>query len=552
MKKISILIIASTLLFTGCELDRMPETKLNDLDFWKTENDLRGACNRLYEQLGGFSHDKRSDELVGTSADDASSGSRSIPATDDNNWRNPYRKIYASNNILQKSKSVKGTEKSKNRWLAEARFFRAYNYLSLIKRYGGVPLILEPIDDIDHPNVFKGRSTLEEILTVCYEDLDFAAEWLPKHSAIAGSSADWGRVSRSSALALKARIGLYFGTLTKYHSLSGDAKTHLKIAIDACEEVMKEGHSLFPDFQGLFCFDGEGSSNKEALFIKAYGPNGSPTTYHGNSRGMENSVSMTRQMVDLFLYEDGLPREKSPLKVDAEPSFNTALEKRDPRLLMTVYSIGTDAYKGTYKPFENQHGNGYSLRKGFMLDQWQTNSREYVDKMIIRYAEVLVTYAEALYEYNGSITNEQLEATVNLLRDRVGFDAKLTNEFVEANGLNMLEEIRRERTVEFIDENFRFDDIIRWKIAEKVLPQYIVGAKFVDTETSKKRKDVEARLTDANGMLNGVQVYDQEDMYVIELKSSRQFDPEKDYLYPIPLNEIALTGGAITQNPGWK
>ncbi|NDV80483.1 RagB/SusD family nutrient uptake outer membrane protein [Bacteroides sp. 51] len=553
MKKISLLLIASVLLFAGCELDRLPETTLTDAAFWKTENDLRGACNRLYEQLGGFWHDKRSDELVGTSADDTSSGSRSVPSTDDTNWRDVYRKIYVSNNILAKAVNTPIPEDAKNRWLAEARFFRAYNYFALAKRYGGVPMMLQPFDTTDDPEILKGRNTLEEVIAQCYEDLDFAIQWLPKHSAIAASSSDWGRASRSSALAMKARIGLYIGTLTKYHSLSGgDAKAHLKIALDACEAVMKEGHSLFPDFQKLFYFDGEGSGNKENIFVKVYGPNGAPTTTHGNSRQMENSVSVTRQMVDLFLYNDGLPRDKSVKKPVVEDSFDSALENRDPRLLMTVYKIGEEAYKGEYQPFSNQHGNGYSLKKGFMLDQWSTNSKEDVDKMIIRYAEVLVTYAEALYEYNGAITNSELDKTINLMRNRVGFDVKLTNEFVAANSLNMLEEIRRERTVEFIDENMRYDDIIRWKIAENVLPQYIVGAKFVDDETSKARKDLQARLTDANGMLNGVKVYDQEDVYVIELKESRRFDPKKDYLYPIPLNEISLTGNAIVQNPGWE
>jgi hypothetical protein len=552
MKKISFILIASMLLFTGCELDRLPETTLTDVAFWKTENDLRGACNRLYEQLGGFWHDRRSDELVGTSADDTSSGSRSVPSSDDTNWRDPYRKIYISNNILLKADEAPLAENIKNRWLAEARFFRAYNYFGLVKRYGGVPLILQSFDTTDDPEIFKGRNTIEEVVAQCYEDLDFAGAWLPGHAVIAASSIDWGRVSRSSALALKARIGLYFGTLTKYHSLSGDAKAHLKVTIDACEAVMKEGHSLFSDFQKLFYFEGEGPNNKENIFVKVYGPNGAPTTYHSNSRQMENSVSVTRQMVDLFLYSDGLPREKSSLKPTVETSFDSVFEDRDPRLSMTLFKIGEEAYKGAYQPFSNQHGNGYSLKKGFMLAQWETNSKEYVDKMIIRYAEVLVTYAEALYEYNGSITNEQLEKTINIMRSRVGFNVKLTNEFVSANGLDMLEEIRRERTVEFIDENFRFDDIIRWKIAENVLPQYIVGAKFVDDETSKSRGDLQARLTDTNGMLNGIKVYDQEGMYVIELKDSRRFDPKKDYLYPIPLNEIALTGNAITQNPGWE
>lgn len=550
MKKIALVFIASVVLFTGCELDRLPETTLTDAAFWKTEKDLRGACNRLYDQLDGFWHDKRSDELVGTTPNSISDGSRNTPSTSDTDWRNPYRKIYVSNNILAKAADSKIAEPAKNRWLAEARFFRAYNYFGLVKRYGGVPLILKPFDTTNDPEIFKERNTVEEVIAQCYEDLDFAVQWLPKHSAI--STADWGRASRSSALAMKARIGLYIGTLTKYHSLSGDAKTHLKVAVDACEAVMQEGHSLYPDFQKLFYFDGEGSANKENVFVKVYGPNGAPTTSHGNSRGMENDVSVTRQMIDLFLYEDGLPREKSSLKPAVETSFDSALENRDPRLLMTVYKIGEDAYKGAYQPLNNQHGNGYSIKKGFMLNQWSTNSQEYVDKMLIRYAEVLVTYAEALYEYNGAITNDQLEKTVNLMRKRVGFNVKLTNEFVSANGLKMLDEIRRERTVEFIDENMRYDDIIRWKIAENVLPQNMIGAKFVDDETPKNRKDLQVRLTDANGMLNGIKVYDQEDMYVLELKDSRRFDPKKDYLYPIPLNDIALTSNALTQNPGWE
>jgi len=550
MKKISLLLITSAFLFTGCELDRLPETVLTDAAFWNTEKDLRGACNRLYQKLEGFSHDRRSDELVGTSANDISSGSFSIPSVDTTNWSNPYREIYVSNNILEKSASAKIPEAAKQRWMAEARFFRAYNYFGLVKRYGGVPLILQPFDTTEHPDIVRGRDNAEDVIKQCYDDLDFASEWLPRHSAI--TSGDWGRVSRSSALALKARIGLYFGTLTKYHSLPGDYKTHLKVAIDACEAVMLEGHGLFPDFQKLFYLDGEGSGNKEGLLIKVYGPNGAPTTYHSNSRQMENSVSVTRQMIDLFLYIDGLPLLKSPLRPVAETSFDSALENRDPRLGMTIYRIGEDAYKGDYQPFANQHGFGYSLKKGFTLQQWQTNSREYVDKMLIRYAEVLVSYAEALYEYNGNISDSDLNKTVNRLRERVGFDVKLTNGFVASNGLNMLEEIRRERTVEFIDENLRYDDIIRWKIAENVLPQYILGAKYVDDETSRNREDLQARLTDANGMLNGAKVCDQVDMYVIELKDSRRFDPKKDYLYPIPLNEISLTGGAIVQNPNWN
>ncbi len=557
MKKILFFILSITI-FTNCSLEMLPETELSDAGFWKSEKELRGACNRLYENslLDGFSHDRRSDELVATGADGISNGSRSIPATSDD-WKKPYDRIYVSNNIIDKSANTGLQENIRNRWIAEAHFFRAYNYFILVKRYGGVPLILKSFDDPNDPEAFKGRNTLEEVIAQCYADLEFAAQYLPTRASL--PEADWGRVTRSAALAMTARIGLYIGTLTKYHNLSGsDSKAHLKKSIDAFELLAKEGHNLYPDFQKLFTMDGEGSANKENIFVRIYGPNGAPTVYHGNSRGMENAVSLTRQMVDQFLYIDGLPREKSALKPAVETSFNSALEKRDPRLTMTVFSLDEEAFKGPYQPFANQHGNGYSLKKGFMIDQWNTTNREYVDKMLIRYGEMLVTYAEALYEYNNTITDAQLDATVNLLRARAGFKnatnvvVKLTNDFVTSNGLNMLDEIRRERTVELIDEGFRYDDIIRWKIAEKVLPVDMIGAKLVDSEVqSGKRENLKTRLTDANGKLNGKQVYDQPDMYVIELAESRKFDPAKDYLYPIPVNEIALTNNAITQNPGW-
>lgn len=540
----------SVVFLAGCDLDMEPETTFTDNAFWKTETDLRGACNRLYNLLDGFSHDTRSDELVRTTSNDISSGNRSVPSTS-GNWSDPYDCIYVANNIITKGSRAEVSESILNRWLAEANFFRAYNHFLLVQKYGDVPLILKAIDDTGDPLLFSGRTPREEVIQQCYDDLDFAAQWLPAITDLA--SAEWGRVTRSSALALKVRMGLYEGTFSKYHQLGGDYRSHLKTAIDAAELMIAEGaHELYPDFQNLFLFEGEGRQNKENVFVKIYGPNGEGTVTHGNSRQMENGVSVTRQMVDLFLYADGLPREKSALKVSPETGFNDVFVNRDPRLSMTLYQIGEDAYKGTYIPFANQHGYGYSLKKGFLLSEWESNSRETIDKMLIRYAEVLISYAEALYEHNGSITDDQLNATVNALRNRVGFTAALTNAFVTSNNLNMLDEIRRERTIELIDEGFRYDDIIRWKIAEEVLPVDMLGAKFVDGETSKSREDMASRLTDAEGKLNGIQVYDEPDIYVIEIADTRKFVPERDYLYPIPLNEIALSGGAVVQNPNWE
>lgn len=108
--------------------------------------------------------------------------------------------------------------------------------------------------------------------------------------------------------------------------------------------------------------------------------------------------------------------------------------------------------------------------------------------------------------------------------------------------------------VEFIDENLHYDDIIRWKTAEKLLPKAMLGMVFNAEESAKTLKELGDKFTDANGDYHGVKVYDynQAGIYVIEEAASRKFDPKRDYLYPIPSYEIATSGGQIKQNPYWN
>ncbi|MDE6090747.1 MAG: RagB/SusD family nutrient uptake outer membrane protein [Duncaniella sp.] len=550
-----ILLGALTLSVASCDLDMVPETSVTDASYWKTEGDLRGACNRFYEQMNGnndlgdgFKHDYRSDELTTGGANAVSSGNVQIPTTN-GAWTDAYWRIFIANNIIEKAPRADVSEAVLNKYLAEARFFRGYYYFELVKKYGDVPLLLKAINDTKDPDLMMPRTPRAEVIKQVYEDLEFAATWLPDIDKLD----KWGHVARQAAIAMKVRVGLYEGTHGKYHNSGEDYRSHLKTSIDAAKELITSGkHELYPDFEKLFQDVAEGRQNRENIFVKEYGPNGSAaTTTHGTIRQMENTVSVTRNVVDLFLYTDGLPREKSAYTITPETSYDDVFSNRDPRLGMTCYKIGEEAYKGAFTP-HNFH-RGYSIKKGFDIVQWSTNSKEWTDWMAIRYAEVLISYAEALYEYNGSISDDDLDITVNALRNRVGMPAKLTNAFAQANGLDMLEEIRRERTVEFIDENKRYDDIIRWKIAEKVLPVDIIGALCISGETTQSKYDeLKAKLT-VGGSLNGKQRYGtQDDLYVIEFAEDRRFDTAKDYLYPVPLYEISQSGGAVTQNPGWK
>ena len=559
MKKIYLLLV-SVIMISSCSLDREPETTLSDVNFWRSETDLRGACNRLYIDLPGFltgrGHDLRSEELIGTTPDPISSGNRSVPETD-KDWTDPYIKIGVCNNIIFKGEKIDIAEDIKNRWLAEARFFRAFYYFDLVRKYGDVPLILKVFSNTTDPDITKGRDSRETVIEQCYKDLEFAAQWLPDIDKLS-DDANWGRVSRSAALGMMVRIGLYEGTYIKYHGLTeGDSRSHLKKSIDAAEIMFEENkHKLYRDFQKLFYFDGEGRQNRENVFVKVYGPNGmsNAITWHNQCSSKAGQATITRQMIDNFLYIDGLSGTSSAYYL-IDTKMNDIFLNRDPRLKMTVFSYKEVSYKDAeYLPFDNVNhsGFGYPIKKGYMKEEYDTNQRETVDKMIIRYAEILISYAEALYEYNGEINDDQLDATVNYIRKRSNFNTRLTNQFVKDNHLNMLDEIRRERIVEFIDENIHYDDIIRWKTAENLLPQAVLGMVFNPDESAKTDKELGYQFTDANGVYNGVKVYDRSNVYVIEEASGRKFDPQKDYLYPIPSYEIATSKGNIKQNPYWN
>lgn len=534
-----ILAASSVLALASCSLNREPETTLTDSNFWQTETDLSGACNRLYQQmggsLGGFNHDYRSDELYGNGANSISAGSRTVPSTS-SDWTDPYWRINISNNILKKAPKANVTEAVLNKYLAEAYFFRAFHYFELVKKYGDVPLITEIIERTDDPRLDSPRTPRQQVIEQCYEDLAFAQKYLPDADKQA-----WGRVSKSAALALQVRIGLYEGTRAKYHSYKCNYQEHLDKAITAANTLMSSHmHSLYPDFDKLFKFEGEGRQNREAIFVKEYGPNGAGTTVHGNCRQLENTVNLSKNIVDMFLYSDGLPKDKTAMST-VENSYNDSFLNRDPRMSLTCVKANADYVpgKGVFKTFF-ESAKGYKIQKGFVGSEWNSNSKETIDKMVIRYAEVLISYAEAVYERNGSISDAVLDDTVNELRKRVGFNVRLTNDFVASHGLDMLEEIRRERTVEFIDEGMRYDDIMRWKIAEKVLPVTLLGAKYNADETTAIYEDLKSTKLNAD------------DIYVMEKADARVFNPAKDYLYPVPLNEISLSGGNVKQNPGWN
>ena len=550
MKKFinNILFLTAILLIGSCnKLDLKPETQFSDADYWNTESDLMNAANRMYEQLDGNWIDNRADDNVNQNANTISNGSWTIPNTS-SEWNDRYDEIFTANNILEKGVKAKVSDAIKNRYFGEARFFRAYAYLQLVQKYGDVPLVMHTLD-IGSPELTMARTPRAVVMKAIYDDLDSAASWLPARTALA--TAQWGRVTKSAAWGIKARAALYEGTREKFRAETG-WQNHLQLALDAAQKVMSQGHTLFSNYGNLFTHAGEGPTNTEAIFIKIYGVSNSNVLLgHNNSRDLENGrIAVTRNLIHQYLYTDGLPAfntdntpssTRSPLFVAeaSETSYNTIFQNRDPRLTFSVFLANETAYKGPWVPTTSLGSrSAFATKKGFNAEDWTINSAATVDRILMRYAEILLIYAEAKYELNGSISDADLNLTINALRTRAGMTVKLSNAFVTANNLDMREEIRRERTVELALEGFRYDDLIRWKIAEKVLPQDLLGAKFIAADWPGTNPNT--LKLNANNIV------------IAEPASTRKFQAGKDYLYPVPLNEISLSGGNVTQNSNWQ
>ncbi|RYY54225.1 MAG: RagB/SusD family nutrient uptake outer membrane protein [Chitinophagaceae bacterium] len=547
-KTLLLSLLATGLTLASCEIDRLPESEYTDVQFWNTENDLMNAANRMYQQLDANWVDNRGDDAVNQSGpNQVSNGSVPVPNTS-GNWNDRYDEIFTANNILIKSEKAQVSEAVLNRYKGEACFFRAYAYSQLVKIYGDVPLLLKTLD-FSSPELKMPRTPRAEVMAQIYADLDFAAQWLPTRAALVVTQ--YGRVTKSSAWALKARMGLYEGTRLKFSNQQG-WQEHLQAAVAAAENVMAAGHTLFASFGGLFNQPGEGAANTENILVKIFGvDNTNVILGHNNSRDLENGrMAPTRNLLRQFLYSDGLPAfttegnataTRSPLFIEEgnEAGYNTILDNRDPRLAFTVFRSGEEAYKGPWVPTTSLGArSGFAAKKGFNVADQTINNGATVDRILIRFGEVLLTFAEAKFELNESISDEDLELSVNRLRTRVGFPVKLTNAFVTGNGLDMREEIRRERTVELALEGFRYDDLIRWRKAEAALPKDLLGAKYVEVDWPNTNA--------GNFLLNPDRVI------IAEPAANRSFRTDRDYLYPIPLNEISLSGGSVIQNPNWQ
>lgn len=548
MKKIFPFTFAFIVILSGCQkdLDLIPKDQIADETFWQTAAQFKLAANDFYYKLQDAPNyaDLNSDIAFGSGSNAVSNGSY-LAQANDAVWDTAFVGLRGTNYLLEKARRYTGDDDI-SRWVGEAYFFRAYFYWNLVKKFGGVPLITKVLS-IDSDELYTPRSTQQEVIGFITANLDSAVERLPKQSELAENEA--GRVTQGAALALKARAALYQASWVKFHE-NGDASALYTEAVNAAEQVITSGeYELYtqPNNSGYkYLFILKGDDSKEVILAKRYYIN---RIVHNWTRELWfNYMVPTKNLADLYLAVDGLPISKSSL-FGGYNELDSEFRNRDPRMAMTFIVPGSTIYADggiwavTYPGFTgtNATQTGYMLRKFLDETLEATQFQGSYDFKEFRYAEVLLILAEALLERDGSVSDADLDRTINVIRSRVNMPA-LTNAHVTGNGLDMRTEIRRERTVELAFEGFRRDDLRRWKTAETLMPLAIKGVKFVGTEYEQRYPDLRIGTdiqVDANGFI------------VTEAAAARRFLPDKHYLDPLPLQQVQLSKGSLTQNPEW-
>ncbi len=575
MKKYIFILIASISLIS-CDLNRLPLDAIAPETFFNTENDLLLYTNSFYNMLPSAEdvYNEDVDNVVKNSLRDELQGTRIVP-TSGGGWS--WSSLRNINYFLDNSKKCPDP-KAVAKYNGTARFFRAYFYFGMVKRFGDVPWYSHAVEVNDQEMLTKKRDPRTMIMDSVMADINYAIANLDASRQIS-------TITKWTALALKSRIGLYEGTFRKYHpefSLP-DADKYLDASISAGEELMKSGYTIYKStpstaYQKLFASDN--AIVDEVILARDFSDE--LQVYHNlNYYTMTASYGkpgLEKKLVNSYLMADG--SRFTDIKGYETMQFYDEVQNRDPRLSQTIRTPGYTRI-GETTPLVQEFGatvTGYQLIKFVSAPKWDTFSKDITDMPIFRYAEVLLNLAEAKAE-KGTITQADLDISIKPIRDRVGMpninltaanttpDPYLAQQYTKVSGKNtgVILEIRRERRVELVMENFfRWDDVIRWKEGQLLTKTY-KGMYFPGTGSYDFDKNGKIDLVIYEGtkpVVEGAQLLKLGSEILLENGNkggniivnghiTKKWDEARDYLYPIPTQELLLNTNLV-QNPNWK
>ncbi|MBD5234072.1 MAG: RagB/SusD family nutrient uptake outer membrane protein [Bacteroidales bacterium] len=570
--KYSLLLLTCMCLLSSCDdiIDEMPEDKTTPESYFNTESDLEQYTNKFYTNGLHMSslYEDRGDIMIPQYTDDAIFGKRIIPESGGGwNW-SALRDI---NFYLAHSEQCSNTQ-ARARYDGVARLFRAIFYYEKVANFGDVPWYDKALDSND-PDLYKPRDSRELVMQNIMADLDYAIENLP-------ASRNTYVVNRYTALGFKSRIALFEGTWRKYHGLD-DYEKYLQLCVSASDRLMNEGgYSIAKDgVEPYFeLFNKERANSNEVILSRRM--NTSLGIFHQANAWIfspgQGGRGYTIRLAQAYLMKDG-----TYFSSQDGYQYMTLMEEfidRDPRMAQTITCPGTYRDNQLLTPNFSVNKTGYQPRKWDGGKKYDSDFHNGNDLHIMRYPEILLNYAEAKAEL-GTLTQDDIDRTIKLIRDRVSMpnlsmeyansnpdpwmEAALTGwTNVEGPNKGVILEIRRERTIELVQEGLRWFDIMRWKggsaFLQPSLGAYFPAAGEYDTDgdgtndvllytgsapssSCRYKFSLEADLDrdEATGRLR---------MHGL---IPRNWDENRDYLAPIPSKERRLTNGALTQNPGW-
>lgn len=542
MKKLSF-IIMPLLLLCACkkQLNLYPLDSVSTTNFFKTTGDFDKALNGLYDDmqghgqggLGGVYAGDMYWEVAGdglyfnfswhTPYYDISDGNLA-PSTGNLSflWDNGYSAINWANTILLKVDGASLDPAFAKHIKGEALFLRGATYLRLVSLYGDVPLITEPLA-LAKSKV--SRTSKDQVFQQIFSDLNTASQLLD----VTPYNGQKGRATKQAALGMKARAMIYAAS-PLFNTSNIVAKWDS--ARTACQQVVNLANAnpnligLLPNYDDIFSVASK--DNKEVLFnieytdnnsgeggndLLPFGPSKLPT--QSNLAGGWGSSAVTPEYADSYLMKDGLPASSSPLYSSANPFLN-----RDSRFYSTFFlanytvlsngSLFLPMYLNCYAGSAYKAAYPICLRKGIDAD---ANNQAYDNEqapnyIVLRYADVLLMFAEAENEMNGP--SAAAYNAINQIRLRAGLP-------VVTPGLSQAEfrtAIMNERKWELGYEGIRYFDIRRWKTAESVMNS----------------------LTKATTSFG--------------IAPAKHFDASKNYFWPIAINTMDADPNLV-QNPGY-
>lgn len=523
----------------GCEdLDKAPLDTLSRDTFWKTESDAMLGLTGVYKVVGGLqqgSYDLWSQlgnlYLFEASTDNGFEKDNQV--TDFNNgslastyapvrtlWANTYTHISRSNNFINNIELVDMDPDRIAEMKAEVKVIRAYNYFNLYFYWGDVPLTTELLTIAEANTI--ARTPKAEVRDFVIRELQEAIPDLP----VIRPDEEHGRITKGAALAILGRVLM--------------ADERWEEAKNVYKQIIDLGvYVIDPRFKEIFEDSGNDSKEHVLVSVRKVDDYGTPILRgcHGFDYGGWHWFSPYNELVETFECIDGKPISESPLYDPENPYDN-----RDPRLYRSIGINGLTVFKGklyvshpdssavkyqdqvTRRPW-----SGYLLHKFSDADYTGNITGYGGDFVMIRYAEVLLSYLESCIESGTPITQELLDNTINQVRGREEIQMPAVTEL---DPQRLTEILRRERRVELAWEGQRLYDLFRWRTAHEKINKRFRGMKVVPASQAADYTTVQV---DDNGYY---------------LTQEKHFRENVDYLWPIPQSERDVNPN-LTQNPGY-